>query len=165
MSKTTLIDSLEPGPDNDPRRELRKLASSWFNRTWSLMDKEDRTADDDLAMVHAAHASRHVWGIVGGAREHATGEWQIARVYATLGRGEAAMVHARRSFEIATADELGHFLIAEAHEAIARAAAILGDRDAFDQHLALAQDHAEKIDSDEERGVAQQDIASLSFDG
>jgi hypothetical protein len=36
----------------------RKLAASLFNATWRLLDKTDRTAEDNTQMIHCAHASR-----------------------------------------------------------------------------------------------------------
>ena len=42
------------------RRSAPALAVDLFNYTWTLIEKPDRTAEDD-AMIHAAHASRHHW--------------------------------------------------------------------------------------------------------
>ena len=72
-------------------------------------------------MVHAAHASRYHWGQVGGPQQLAIGEWQCARVYSVLGRAEPALHHARRCLEIATAGDVPDWLIASAHEGMARA--------------------------------------------
>src|SRR4029079_5370428 len=90
----------------DPVTE-RAIAVDLFNHTWTLLQRPDRTAEEDEAMVHAAHASRHHWGRVGDAGSWAVGEWQIARVYAVLGRAEASLHHARRSLELCEANGLG----------------------------------------------------------
>ena len=66
----------------------RRLAADLFNHVWALLDTEGRTPEQDVEMIHAAHASRHHWGEVGTPVNVARGEWQISRVYATLGRGE-----------------------------------------------------------------------------
>ena len=63
-----------------------RLAASLFNGVWALMEKSDRTPDDDLLMIHMAHASCYHWGRVGTAVNFVRGEWQCSRVYATLGR-------------------------------------------------------------------------------
>jgi hypothetical protein len=47
------------------REEHRKFAVGLFNLTWSLLDKKDRTREEDDKMVHAAHASRYHWGEIG----------------------------------------------------------------------------------------------------
>ena len=36
----------------------KKFTVDTFNLTWSLLDKKDRTKEEDDKMVHAAHASR-----------------------------------------------------------------------------------------------------------
>lgn len=40
----------------------RKFAVDLFNLVWSLLDKKDRTKEEDNKMVHAAHVSRFHWG-------------------------------------------------------------------------------------------------------
>ena len=118
----------EPHEDND-HDAVRTLAASLFNRTWDLLELDSRTTEQDEEMVHAAHASRHHWGQVGEPINLARGDWQIARVYAELGRGEPALHHARRYLECCEADEHGPFDLAFAHEGMARARLVSGDGD------------------------------------
>jgi hypothetical protein len=47
----------------------RALAAALFNRTWELIEREDRSQDDDDRMLHMAHASRYHWGNVGTAAD------------------------------------------------------------------------------------------------
>ena len=88
-----------------------------------------RTRDQDDELVHAAHASRYHWGEVGEATQRAIGEWQVARVYSVLGRGEPAVHHARRCLEIAEEHGLERWLFASAFEGLARALAVAGQRE------------------------------------
>src|SRR4051812_15436843 len=111
-------------PENDAASELathRRLAVDLFNRTWELMDEPLRSAAQTDEMIHAAHASRYHWGVGGEPVNLARGEWQISRVYATLGRAEPALYHAQRSLDIVQANEIADFDLAFAHEALARA--------------------------------------------
>ena len=85
------------------------------------MEKADRTRDDDDEMLHAAHASRYHWGVVGQAEHRARGEWQISRVYTVLGRGEPAIAHAKRCLEICEQHGIADWDLAYAYEALARA--------------------------------------------
>lgn len=64
----------------------RKFAVNSFNLVWSLLDKKDRTKEEDDKMVHAAHASRFHWGEIGTAVGFERGEWQISRVYSVLNK-------------------------------------------------------------------------------
>ena len=67
----------------------------------------------------------------------ARGEWQIARVYAVLERGEPASFHARRCLEIAQTHQLGAFDVAAAYEALARAALVRGNRAESERYARL----------------------------
>ena len=145
----------------DPGDE-RKLAVSLFNRTWALLDKPDRSADEDNEMIHTTHASRHHWGVVGQAVHWARGEWQCSRVYAVLGRPEPAMYHARRCLALSTEHQLGPFDVGAAHEAIARSYQVAGDPAKTAEHVALARQEAAKITDDEDRAILDGDLAELA---
>ena len=115
------------GPSLDLADE-RRLAVDLFNHTWDLIAVPRRSAAQDDAMIHAAHASRWHWGNAGGPMEWAVGEWQCSRVYAVLGLAEASLRHGERCLELSETYGLGGYLPASAHEAIARAHAVAGDR-------------------------------------
>ena len=121
----------------DPDDE-RRLAAALFNRTWELLLKPERSIADDDEMIHAAHASRHHWGVVGKPVNFARGEWQCSRVYSVLGRAEPALHHASRCLSLATENDLGPFDIGAANEAMARAYRVAGDPDRVAIHVAAA---------------------------
>jgi hypothetical protein len=150
--------NLDPGDE-------RRLAASLFNHTWALLDKADRTAGEDDEMIHAAHASRHHWGVVGGPVQWARGEWQCSRVYSVLGRPEPAMYHARRCLALSTEHDLGPFDVGAAHEAIARSSRVAGDPASAAEHVALARGEAAKITDEEDRAILDADLADLSQPG
>ena len=139
----------------------RRLAVDLFNEVWRLLEKLDRSPADGLEMVHAAHASRYHWGIAGDARNRAIGEWQIARVYAILHRPEAARVHAAEALRLSQEHDLGAFMLATAHEALARAAMAAGDAAAFDHHRAASEQAGVAIDDEEDREVWRADLDAL----
>ncbi|MEA2065858.1 MAG: hypothetical protein U9O65_01960, partial [Thermotogota bacterium] len=84
-----------------------KQAIENFNRTWDLIDKIDRTAEDALQMIHTAHASRFHWGFIGTPLEFARGEWQISRVYSLLNMPESALYHGKHSLKYCTDNDIG----------------------------------------------------------
>jgi DNA-binding transcriptional MerR regulator len=139
----------------------RKLAAQLFNDAWALLEKEHRTPEDDDRMVHMAHASRFHWDNVGDDQNRAIGEWQVARVYSVLGRGEPALFHARRCLDYASRPGVDDWLPASAHEGLARALAVAGDaesaRDSRDTALALLGNIADP----EDRKVVADDIDTL----
>ena len=152
-----------PPPDDkallEPLGE-RNLASELFNLTWDFMGMESRTPAEDDAMVHAAHASRWHWGKVGGPEQWAIGEWLCSRVYAVLGRGEQSLYHGRRASEICAEFEVGSFVPASAHEAMARAYCVLGDMEAARAERNLSYAAAIDLD-DDDRAVIEGDLATL----
>ena len=147
----------------DPETE-RRLGADLFNKTWTLMEKTDRTTEDDDEMVHCAHASAYHWRQVGTAANRARSEWQCSRVYTVLGRPEPALQHARRCLEICEAypEALEDWDLPFAYEALARASATAGDEAATAEYLALARAAGEPIADDEDRALLEADLATIS---
>ncbi|OGN84426.1 MAG: hypothetical protein A2X23_11475 [Chloroflexi bacterium GWC2_73_18] len=141
--------------------EHRRAAVDLFNFAWTLLDKQDRTADEDDTMVHAAHASRFHWGQVGTQVNLARGEWQVSRVYAVLGRAEPALWHARRCLEHCRAAGIGDFDLAYAHEALARASLVAGDTAEAGEQLRLARAAGERIAEVDDRRQFFADLATV----
>ncbi len=125
--------------------EHKKFAVDLFNLTWSLLDKKDRTKEEDDKMVHAAHASRFHWGEIGTPLQFERGEWQISRVYSVLKRSEPALYHAKRCLEICKENSIGDFDIAFAYEALARAYAVAGHKTECEKYIELAKKAGEQI--------------------
>ena len=136
----------------------REMAVRCFNEVWALLDNAMRTADDDLMMVHLAHASRAHWQRAGGPREWAIGEWQIARVYATLGRGEPALYHAQAGLALTAGGAVGDFLAGCAQEVMARACRAAGREAEAKHHHAMAVTIATSLTDAEERELLEADL-------
>ena len=141
--------------------DTRKLAVNLFNHVWTLLRQPDRTVAEDDEMVHAAHASRLHWGEVGSAANLVRGEWQIARVYATLGRGEPALYHARRCLELCDGAELEDWDLPFAYEALARANLVAGNEDEARHCADLARREGAKIADADDRELLEQDLLTL----
>ncbi len=125
--------------------EHKKFAVGLFNLTWSLLDKKDRTREEDDKMIHAAHASRFHWGEIGTPVHFERGEWQISRVYAVLKRSEPALYHAQRCLEICKENNIADFDIAFAYEALARGHAVAGQETECKKYIELAEKAGEQI--------------------
>lgn len=101
----------------------RKLAADLFNATWELLNTDPRTPLQDEEMVHAAHASAYFWIQVGNAQNQMRSHWQIARVYAAVGRAGPAIHHAEQAMALCADRVLTTFDHACAFEVHARAMA------------------------------------------
>jgi DNA-binding transcriptional MerR regulator len=141
----------------------RQQAADLFNLVWTLLETTGRTVEDDDRMLHAAHASRYHWGQVGGAERIAIGEWQCARVYSVLDRAEPALHHARRCLEIATAGGVPDWMLASAHEGLARAYLVAGDRAAALASRDAARAVLETVEDAEDKQIVLDDLRSLAL--
>jgi hypothetical protein len=149
------------GTDSQAGGGERALAAQLFNGTWELLQQESRTAEEDDRMVHMAHASRFHWDNAGDDQHRAIGEWQVARVYAVLGRAEPALFHARRCLEYANRPDIADWVLASAHEGLARAQAVAGDVESARDSRATALALLGQIADAEDRKVVADDIDTL----
>lgn len=147
--------------ENGERAFHRQFAVDAFNGVWKLLEKEDRTVEEQDEMVHAAHASRYHWGKVGTPVNLARGEWQISRVYAVLDRPGPALYHAQRCLDICLQNGISDFDLAYAYEALARAYASEGDAAGRKRYLELAKNAAANIEEEDDRELFWKDIATI----
>ncbi|MFC9331286.1 MerR family transcriptional regulator [Kitasatospora sp. NPDC057015] len=152
-------DTEKPAPGTEGGE--RRTAVDLFNGVWRLLEKEDRSAEDDDRMLHMAHASRYHWGQVGAPVNLSRGEWQCSRVYSVLGRAEPALYHARRGLEICRAHGMGDWDLAYAYESLARAHAVAGDREQARSWTEQALAACEDIAQDEDRELVLVDLEAV----
>lgn len=140
----------------------RRLGIELYNRSWTLLEISERTADQIDELLHTAHASRYHWTRAGEAANLARGEWLCSRVYATLRRAEPALWHARRCVEINEANGIADWDIAAAYEAMARATSVSGDEEATQEWKARATAALAGIAEAADRELIEQDLAKIS---
>jgi hypothetical protein len=145
----------------DEREAHQYFAIQTFNGAWELIEKPDRTEDDNAAMLERAFASRWHWGFVGGPLQIATGDWQIAHVASLLSYGWMAQFYAQRAFDICEREGWGDWQRASMLEGMARAAAAAGDTDAHARYYVLAEEAVAAIVEDEEREVIASQLATV----
>lgn len=139
----------------------RRLAADLFNFVWTLLEKDYRTQEEDDTMVHAAHASRYHWEVVGTPLNFARGEWQISRVYSVLERQQPALYHAGRCLALCQEHDLGAFDTGYAYEALSRAAIISGDEENCKRYADLARECAEKVSDEKDRALLLADLDNV----
>ncbi len=139
----------------------KNQAVSNFNATWDLIDKSDRTEEDNINMIHTAHASRFHWGKIGTSLELARGEWQISRVYSLLEMPESALLHANYSLKLCVDNDIGDFDLAFAYEAIARAYSISNDKEMTSKHIEFAKSASENIAKSENKDYFLSELSSI----
>jgi DNA-binding transcriptional MerR regulator len=143
--------------------EERQLGVCYFNATWDLMEREDRTQEDDDLMLHMTHASALHWSRAAGAttENYVRSQWQASRVNAVLRRPEACLHHAQRCLDICLANGVGDWDVAFAYEALARAHAIAGDMEAARAMTERALEAVEQIAEDDDRKMVLGDLETI----
>jgi hypothetical protein len=142
----------------------RQLGVDLYNSTWTLLEKANRTRDDDDEMLNSTHASAYHWSHAAeaGPQNAARGHWQIARVNSVLGRGEAALYHAERCLELCTENGIGDWDLAAAYEAVARAHKVAGNEVKYRRNLELGREALAQIADEEDRVHIAEDLDALA---
>jgi len=149
--------------DFDVAKADRSFAARFFNDTWGYLDRPSRTEEETEAMLHCCHASFHHWSRVADATptNKAVGYWQLSRVYAVAVNPAEAERYARRCLAAAQLPGAEPWVLGSAHEALARAASLRGDRPARDRHLADARAIAAGLSDKDTRDILTADIEGV----
>jgi hypothetical protein len=129
------------------------FAVDFHGKTWDLLDKKDRTADENERMLDYAHSSLAHWRTAGAEIHHQRGEWLVTRVYTVIGDKANALKHALRCLDLF---ETKRSLMADidaafTYEAVARACALSGDRVRAQDFIEKAQTTGQLIADDKDR--------------
>ncbi|MBN2796160.1 MAG: hypothetical protein JXR88_12190 [Clostridia bacterium] len=133
-------------------------AKNCFNNTWVYLEKKNRSFEDDLTMIHLAHASRYHWGVIGQPLHHQRGEWLISKVYYTLNKGEQALYHAEACYKICNQHNIMDFDIAFAYEALANAYKLLNDVENVSLYMEKAFACLAQIEDPEDRAYTESEL-------
>ena len=148
----------------DEQAAHRYFSVSCFNQAWDLMDKDERTREDEEQMIRLSLASHWHWT----QREDFTktnesvAHWQTSRIYALLGQAENARHYGELSLAAASADGVAPFYVGYAYEALARAESIAGDNLKAEEYLSMAHEAAKQITDAEERKMLEDDLGTIT---
>ena len=148
-------------PDFDLAAAHKYFAANCFNETWGIIDKADRTPEDDQMMIQTCQASLYHWS----QREDITdqnrsvGYWQAARVYALVGQADIARQYGQWSLDSAKNEP--PFYSGYAYEALARAEMAAGNKEAMADYLAKAKEQAAKVTDAESKKWLEKDLATI----
>jgi hypothetical protein len=147
--------------DFDLAAAHKYFAAQCFNQAWDLMDKAERSRDEDLLMVALNQASVYHWSQRPDCTDQnrSVGYWQAARIQALLGNA----AEAKRCAEVCLAysQTAGPFYLGYAYEALARAAKLAGDEARFGKLLAAAEAQAALVPDTEDRALLEADLRSM----
>jgi cation transport regulator ChaB len=150
---------------NEPTFDLQAahkyFSAHCFNSAWDLIDKDDRTPEENQQMIALNQASLWHWTQRDDCtpKNMSVGYWQTSRIYSLLGREHPARKYGQLSLD--NAKDTEPFFIAYAYEALARAAKLAGDTDTMNEHLATARKHTESITDADSKKMLEDDLATI----
>ncbi len=144
--------------------ETKKLAAQANKKTWEFLARNDRTAEEDLAMVTQAYASLALWENIGNDLHRARGHWLVARVLIVLAESILAAGHVDLCEKFTTlagsaglAKDFDYAYVAEAR---ARVLALGGEREKALEQLRKAETLGLAIADPEEKAIFDGDLLS-----
>lgn len=149
-------------PTFDSAAAHRHFSVFCFNAAWDLIEKAERSAEENEEMVQRAMASLWHWGRREdcGERQRSVGHWQVSRCLHLAGRAEEALRYAQGCLEWSRG--LSPFYQAYAHEAAARAISGMGTGGSgVADHLQQAAALAEKVEDAGERAALEADLRTV----
>jgi hypothetical protein len=143
----------------------KKFAVDCFNQIWPLLERKDRTSEDEELMIHLAHTSLFHWLHVGTPVNEQRGEWMLARVYTVLCDKVRSLHHAKRCLALTERHNLKDFDLAYGYEAMARACALNDLPVEFRNYISLAREAADQIAGKDDRDLFLNDLSSEPWFG
>ncbi len=144
------------------KEDHKKLGINFFNKTWEYIDKIDRTEKDNLEMISLAHTSKVHWQLSGApVLNLVRGDWQISRVYSILGMGESALKYAFNCYKETVENNIGDFDLVFAHECMAFAYKILGNKTEMNKHLELGYKAIDQVEKQGDKDYCKTELDNI----
>jgi hypothetical protein len=148
--------------DFDVEAAHKYFAVTCFNKAWELMEKSERTTEEDAEMVRLSLASHWHWTQREDCTEtnQSVGYWQTSRIHAMLGHAEAARRYAKLCLQHSQGETILPFYLGYAYEALARAEAVAGNRAKMEEYLVEARRVADQMPDPDAKKQLLDDLAS-----
>jgi ribosomal-protein-alanine N-acetyltransferase len=150
-------------PTFDLEAAHKYFAADCFNKAWDLIEKPERTPEEDRLMVALNQASIFHWLNRADCTSEnlSIGFWQASRIQALLGRADEARHQAETCLGYSHA--LEPFYMGYAYEALARAELMAGNSAKAQEHLRCAQRHAAGVENRDHQAMLLKDLDSLKL--
>ena len=154
---------MPPQPTFDLQAAHKYFSATCFNKTWEYIEKAERNAEENDAMLASTLASLWHWMQRDDCQPQnlPIGYWQVSRVYALIGDTANARHFGQRSLELGQAGGVEPAFIGFAYEALARAEFIAGNRNKAQEYLREARRWAEQVDDAEDKELLAKDLDGL----
>jgi len=129
----------------------QELAVNLFNQSWDILLKENRSREDEDALLNTVHASLYHWRQIGQEINVLRGEWMICHVYTLLGHKDAALYHGENVLRLKDKLNPVDWDLAYCYEAMARVQALRGDKQEFAKYYQLGIEAGKQISDEDSR--------------
>ena len=139
------------------------FSAQCFNAAWDLMEKSQRTTEEDEQMLRLSLASHWHWTQRNDytAKTQSIAHWQTARIYALLGQADNARRYAQLCLQASQNQGVAPLYLAYAYEALARAEAIARNKQEMNLYLDEAHQVANKIAESNSKQQLLDDLATI----
>jgi tetratricopeptide (TPR) repeat protein len=150
-------------PDFDLQDAHRYFSASCYNAAWDLIEKKNRSKQEDDEMIRLGLAATWHWTQRADVTDTnlSIGYWQASRIYAILGQVENARQYGQTCLELSQKDGVPPFYLGFAYEALARSESIAGNVEASREYLRQAVQIAGILSDEEEKRMLMEDLNEL----
>lgn len=136
----------------------KKIAIKTNGGIWSVLDKTSPSKDELDRALEMAFTSLYHWRQIGKPINIARGEYMISRVYADMGKGDAALYHAEQTLKLTEeSDEKADFDMGFAYEVLAKAYSVTGDKDNCKKYKEMSQKVIDTL-GEEDKKISQGEL-------
>lgn len=132
-----------------------------FNRkAWEMLQKPSITIEEGYKLIDMAHASNHHWRFAGTAVNQQRGAYMIASVYLAVGSSDAAIIYAKRCWDITQkkSEDLKDFDYAYAEEMMWKCELAEGNIEKAATHKKEARRLGDNIQGEEDKEIFDKDF-------
>lgn len=135
-----------------------------FNKqVWKLLDKTSITVDEGFQLIDLAHASNHHWRLSGTVINQQRGAYLIARTYLAVGNSGAALIYAKRCWNITQNNppDIKDFDYAYAEEIMWKCELAAGNIEKAAEHKQKARSLGDAIKEPKDKALFDQDFETV----
>ena len=150
-------------PEFDVEAAHKYFSAMCYNKAWELIDKTDRTDEENEEMIRLSLTSTWHWT----QRDDWTDQnmsisyWQTSRIYSILGNAIDAKRYAELCLDVSQGDEIPPFFLGYAYEALARAEMVAGNQEKVEEYLQEAHKILAVLTDEHETKFLGDDLATI----
>jgi hypothetical protein len=155
--------TMTESPEFELEAAHRHFSVLCFNEAWALLERPQRTPEEDEAMLRLSLASLWHWTQRPDYEPTnlSIGYWHTSRVCAALDRADEARRYARLCVDVSRTPDVPLVFLGYAYEVLARAESVAGNHTQRDEYLSVARRTAGALPDSSEREQLLADLTTI----